>query len=80
MKPPFQTHEPPVVCPACQAQLSEEDQIGPGDNAAVMADLGVMQVKLRCPGCLTVLDVTLPRHYGWKSPIDIPGWGRFLAA
>ncbi len=87
MKPPFRKHAHasaagagPVVCPVCQTRLSEVDQLGAGDNAAVMAGLGVMQVKLRCPGCKTVLDVTLPRHYAWKSPIDIPGWGRYFAA
>jgi tetratricopeptide (TPR) repeat protein len=40
-----------------------------------MADLGIMEVKLRCPGCNTVFDVTLPRGYEWKASIDIPGWG-----
>ena len=65
------------VCPTCRTSLNEEHQVGPGDTAAVMANLGVMQVKLQCPGCHTVFDVTLPRHYPWRSSIDIPGWGTF---
>jgi hypothetical protein len=64
-------------CPICAPPLSESNQIGAGDDAAVMANLGVMQVKLRCPGCSTVFDVTIPRAYEWKASIDIPGWGRF---
>jgi hypothetical protein len=64
-------------CPACQIPLGEEHQIGPGDGAAVMANLGIMQVKLQCPGCNAAFDVSLPRGYPWKSSIDIPGWGRF---
>ena len=66
-----------LTCPTCKTPLSEQHQIGPGDRAAVMANLGIMEVKLRCPGCKTVFDVTLPRAYEWKSSIDIPGWGTF---
>lgn len=66
-----------IMCPTCKTPLDEKHQIGPGDRAAVMANLGVMEVKLRCPGCNTVVDVTLPRGYEWKSSIDIPGWGTF---
>ena len=66
-----------VACPTCKTPLSEQHQIGPGDRAAVMANLGIMEVKLRCPGCNTVSDVTLPRGYEWNASIDIPGWGTF---
>lgn len=72
----FQSTEAPR-CSACKTTLSEEHQIGAGDDAAVMANLGIMQVKLRCPKCKTVSNVTLPFGYEWKSSIDIPGWGRF---
>jgi uncharacterized protein with PIN domain len=71
------TNKKALKCPTCNTSLSEKDQIGAGDNAAVMANLGVMEVKIRCPGCRTVFDVTIPRGYEWKSSIDIPGWGRF---
>ena len=66
-----------IICPTCKTPLNEKHQTGPGDRAAVMANLGVMEVKLRCPGCNTVVDVTLPRGYEWKSSIDTPGWGTF---
>lgn len=66
-----------LECPSCKTSLSEEHQIGAGEGADVMANLGIMVVKLRCPGCHTVLDVTLPSGYEWRAPIDIPGWGTF---
>ena len=66
-----------IICPTCKTPLNEQHQIGAGDRAAVMANLGIMEVKLRCPGCDTVFDVTLPRGHEWKASVDIPGWGAF---
>ena len=66
-----------IICPTCKTPLNEQHQIGAGDRAAVMANLGIMEVKLRCPGCDTVFDVTLPRGHEWKASVDIPGWGTF---
>lgn len=65
----------PLRCPACGSPLDERHQTGAGDRAAVMADLGVREVKLTCPACGTVCDVTLPRGFPWKAAIDIPNWG-----
>jgi hypothetical protein len=66
-----------LECPTCKTALDERHQVGPGDRAAVMANLGIRQVKLRCSGCNTVFNVTLPFSLEWKASIDIPGWGTF---
>jgi len=59
------TDKEPPKCPNCATLLSRKDQIGAGEGASTMDMLGVKVVKIRCPKCKSVSDVTLPFGFNW---------------
>ncbi|MFO0872118.1 MAG: hypothetical protein U0935_24590 [Pirellulales bacterium] len=51
----------PLLCPNCNSALSvKRDRVGTGADAGMMAAFGIEQVRLRCPKCRSVMDVSLP--------------------
>lgn len=48
-----------IKCPCCHVDVSvAKDRIGVAGEAAIMAAFGIQQVRLRCPRCRTIFDVT----------------------
>jgi HEAT repeat protein len=59
-------------CPECSTTLrSREHYVGEGDDAAVMAYRGLKQIKLKCPKCKNIWNVSHPVGIEKDSQVDV---------